>query len=334
MERSGGIFKQLAVLGDPLRARILLLLERQELTVSELCAVVQAPQPSVSRHLKALANSGWVSSHAEGTHRRYSLSDDRLEPSNRALWAVVRRETLATSAAAQDERRLRNVLAARRSRSREFFTSAAGQWDATRDELFGPGFHLHALLGLLDETWIAGDLGCGTGQVAEALAPFVSRVIAVDESTAMLRAARRRLQGTANVDFRKGNLEALPVDDADLDVATLLLVLHHLADPTKALSEVRRALKPGGRLVIVDMLPHDRDDYRRSMGHVWLGFSEEQLGRHLEQAGFSSVVFRALPIHPKSKGPALFAARARKPEIATPAGALAPVRSKTTVSQG
>ncbi len=327
MSRDAALFQQLAVLADPMRTRLLLLLERHELAVSELCAVVQAPQPTVSRHLKALADAGWVASRADGTHRRYAAALGGLPAADRALWVVVRREAQAGRAAAQDERRLGTVLAARRTRSREFFTGAADRWDATRDALFGPGFFLQALPALLEPASVAGDLGCGTGQIAEALAPWVSRVIAVDESAAMLRAARRRLGGLPHVELRRGDLAALPVETASLDVATLVLVLHHLPDPAPALREAARALKPGGRLLIVDMLPHDRDEYRRTMGHAWLGFSRDQIGPALEDAGLGAVTLHPLASHPKSRGPALFAARAQRHDVES-AGAASPAAKR------
>jgi SAM-dependent methyltransferase len=128
----------------------------------------------------------------------------------------------------------------------------------------------------------------------------------------MLLAARHRLQHLANVDVRRGELEALPIQDDELDAATLLLVLHHLPDPAEALREAARVLKPGGRLLISDMLPHDREVYRQQMGHVWLGFSRETLGRLLETAGFEHVRVTAMPTDANAKGPALFVAGATR----------------------
>src|SRR5262249_39117069 len=150
-------------------------------------------------------------------------------------------------------------------------------------------FHLAALAALADSEWIVGDLGCGTGAVSAALAPFVAHVIAVDTSAAMLQAAKKRLRDTTNVDLRRGDLEALPIDDARLDAATLMLVLHHVPEPVRALAEVARVLKPGGRLLLVDMLPHDRESYRQQMGHVWLGFSEDQLREWFDENGFNDM---------------------------------------------
>src|SRR6185503_12886871 len=149
-------------------------------------------------------------------------------------------------------------------------------------------FHLAALAALAEPTWVVADLGCGTGQVSASIAPFVARVIAVDASAAMLQAAKKRLHGIHNIELRRGELEALPIDDARIDAATLMLVLHHVPEPERALHEVARVLKPGGRLVIVDMLPHDRDSYRQQMGHVWLGFSDDHVRRLLSESGFDS----------------------------------------------
>jgi ArsR family transcriptional regulator len=310
--RLPAILDHLSALADTTRSRILLLLDRHELTVSELCGIMQLPQSTVSRHLKALADSGWISARAEGTSNVYAMTRDDLDASARRLWALVREQVGPTPAAMNDQRRVLTVLAERRTKSQEFFSSSAGQWDRLRDDLFGERVHLAALPAFADSEWTVGDLGCGTGQVTATLAPFVGRVIAVDASAAMLQAARKRLQGFENVELRRGELEALPIDDARLDAATLALVLHHVPEPGRALAEVARVLKPRGRLLIVDMLPHDRDSYRQQMGHVWLGFPDEHLRRILDESGFGDVRIVPLSPDPKSKGPGLFVATAKR----------------------
>jgi ArsR family transcriptional regulator len=307
------IFDTMSALSDVTRCRMLLVLERQELAVSELCAVLQMPQSTVSRHLKTLGDERWVVSRADGPSRLYTMDAERLEAAERRLWGLVREQVAASSAAAQDAQRLRSVLAERRSKSQEFFSSAAGQWDRMRAEMFGQRLDLLSLLALLDAEWTIGDLGCGTGQISASLAPFVGRVIAVDDSAAMLAAARKRLAGVANVTLERGRLESLPIEDATLDAAVLFLVLHYLDDPASALREARRTLRPGGRLLITDMTPHDRDDYRRTMGHVWQGFSREAITAWLESAGFTSIRYQPLPADPIAKGPTLFAASAVVP---------------------
>jgi ArsR family transcriptional regulator len=312
LARPPAILDHLSALSDTTRSRVLLLLDRNELSVSELCSVLQLPQSTVSRHLKALSDSGWVASRAEGTSNVYAMQRDELDAPARRLWALVREQVSSTPAAAHDQRRVQIVLADRRSKSQEFFTSSAGQWDRLRDELFGDRFHLAALPAFADAEWTVGDLGCGTGQMSAALAPFVRRVIAVDASAAMLQAARKRLGAFENIELRRGDLEALPIDDGRLDAAAMALVLHHLPDPAAVMGEVARVLKPGGRVLVVDMLPHDRESYRQQMGHVWLGFSEEQLKRFLEEGRFGDVRVIPLPPDPKSKGPGLFVATAKR----------------------
>jgi ArsR family transcriptional regulator len=306
------VVDQLSVLSDAIRVRMLAVLEGRELTVSELCDVVQLPQSTVSRHLKTLLDGDWVSSRRDGTRRLYTLPLSDIDPSAKQLWQVVREQLAASAAATDDDRRLKQILERRKTQSEAFFSSSAGQWDRLREELFGATSHLRALAGLLDPQQVIGDLGCGTGQMSQWLAPFSNRIIAVDSSREMLRAARERLSGQPHVDLRQGSLEKLPVDAGELDVALLLLVLHHLPEPKRALAEAARALKPGGRLLILDMLPHEREEYRQTMGHVWLGISEKQMRQWLQEAEFTTIRWQPLPPDPKTKGPSLFVATARR----------------------
>jgi SAM-dependent methyltransferase len=306
------ILDHMTALSDPTRCRMLMLLEKHELTVSEICAVLQLPQSTVSRHLKTLADDDWVASRRDGTSRFYSMPVDDLDSGAKRLWPLIREQVTPTAGAAQDDRRLRGVLTRRRAKSQEFFATAAGGWDRLRGELFGDEFFLWAVLGLIDPTLVVGDLGCGTGQLTETVAPYVRRVISVDGSTDMLDAARQRLGGAKNVDLRQGELEGLPIDAGELDVAMLSLVLHYSPAPPRALAEVGRVVRKGGRVLVVDMLPHDRQEYQQQMGHVWLGFSEKQITRFLAGAGFGEVRVRMLPADPDAKGPGLFAAMAVK----------------------
>jgi len=300
---------RLSALADPIRTRILLVLERHELTVSELRTVLQLPQSTVSRHLKVLADAAWVGSREDGTSNRYRLDTKGLDAGTKRLWSAVRGEAEQLPAARRDAERVAGVLADRHTRSQAFFASSAAQWDKLRGELFGVRTELFALVGLLDERAQVGDLGCGTGQLAEVMAPFVSRVIAVDESAAMLKAARARLAALDHVELREGSLETLPIEDGALDLAVVSLVLHYVADPAAVLAEIRRTLRPtGGRLLLVDMLPHDHAEYRQTMGHVWLGFDPTQLRDWALHAGFRSIRHHALPTAPLAKGPTLFTA--------------------------
>jgi len=127
----------------------------------------------------------------------------------------------------------------------------------------------------------------------------------------MLELAEKRLERFDNVELRLAELESLPLDDNSVDASTLILVLHHLERPELAVHEAARVLKPTGRLLIVDILPHDRAEYRMEKGHVWLGFSENEIDEYLTAAGFESIRFQHLPPAPEAKGPNLFAVSAR-----------------------
>jgi ArsR family transcriptional regulator len=136
----------------------------------------------------------------------------------------------------------------------------------------------------------------------------VKQVIAVDSSAAMLKAAKKRTAEFSNIDLRRGELEALPIEDASCDAALLLLVLTYAEDEQKVLSEMSRVLKPGGRAVVMDLLPHDRDDFRRQMGQRKMGFAPESITQLLGACGFANATAHALPPQPNTKGPALFLA--------------------------
>ena len=298
-------------LGDENRLRILTLLERHEFTVSELVSVLQLPQSTVSRHLKVLADDGWVRRRQDGKTRYYRLEGE-LEPGAGELWQLTAGTLAGARWAADDAERAQSVLAERRERAVAFFSESAAEWDALRDELFGSDARFAALFGLLEPEWVVGGLGAGTGTLANMIAPFVTRVVAVDRSPEMLAAAAVRLGERDNVDIREGELEALPVDDDALDLAVLMLVLHFAVDPGRVLAEAARALAPGGRLLVLDMRAHDRDEYRETMGHLWPGFTEDQMRDWTCLAGLEAYHHIPLAPEPGASGPALFAATARK----------------------
>lgn len=313
---SVSILDRISALADPTRSRILLLLDGQELMVGEICAVLQLPQSTVSRHLKILSDEGWIVARGEGTSRFYSMVRSKLDPSAKRFWHIVREQMSSSPAAVEDARRLESVLAqrvaARRSRTQIFF-STSNAWDAMRAEMIGTRTDLLAMLNLLDEQLVVGDLGCGTGHLTDALAPCVRRVIAVDESGPMLSATRERLRKRSNVELRTGTVEDLPIEDGELDVAILFLVAHFIADPAALMHEVQRVLKPGGKFLLVDFIIHERTDYAIQLGHVWQGFDEPQVLGWLQDGGFVGCRYRALPSDPAAKGPSLFSATARKP---------------------
>src|SRR3954451_24072295 len=161
MDNAAAIFDDLSTLADATRGRVLLVLERHELTVSELCSVLQLPQSTVSRHLTTLSNTTWVASRRDGTSRYYTLALDSRDASTRRLWSLLRDQVSTTPGADQDARRLKGVLARRQTKSEEFFASAAGQWDRLRQEMFGRASTLPVFPALREPTLELGDLGCG-----------------------------------------------------------------------------------------------------------------------------------------------------------------------------
>lgn len=305
--------EQLSSLAEPTRLRILRLLDREELSVRELGDVIQVPQSTVSRHLKQLSTAGWLTRRSVGTTAFYAMTIDDLEERHRKLWLAIKDDLMSVPEAEGDDVRLRHVLHNRATDSRTFFGRVAGEWDEVRASLFGPGFTSPALLSLIDPRWTVADLGCGTGNVAELISPCVKSVIAVDTSGPMLEAARKRLAGCGNVEFREGDLDGLPLADGSVDAGVISLVLHHLDDARSALRESFRVLRAGGLLVVIEMRAHDREEYKRLMGHKRLGFEPGELEALMTEIGFAGVSVRDLPAEPGTKGPPLLVVRAQRP---------------------
>ncbi|MCG6924678.1 MAG: metalloregulator ArsR/SmtB family transcription factor [Acidobacteria bacterium] len=292
-------------LADPTRLRLLRLLERRELGVAELVEILQLPQSTVSRHLKILADQGWVASRSQGTMNLYRMTPSDLEPSARALWKVARRETGEWATARQDDLRLDHHLSNGGRRAEEFFAGAAAHWDKLRREQYGDRYGVIGLLALLPASDVVADLGCGTGSALADLAGHVKRVIGVDSSTEMLKAARQRTREMSNVELYRAPLESLPIRDGECDAATMFLALSYVADPTRALAEMARILRPGGRAVVVDLMSHDREAFRIEMGQRHLGFEPAALESLAEEAGLEGVTTRPLVPEPGAQGPAL-----------------------------
>lgn len=302
-------------LSDATRLRLLRLLEDHELGVTELVHILQMPQSTISRHLKVLADQGWVTSRPQGTTNLYRMAE-APDATARRLWQWAREQTEAWPTVQHDALRLARLLARREPGGPAFFAGAASKWDRLRDEMYGRSFAESAVAALLPPDAVIADLGCGTGTMTAALAPWVDRVIGVDQSAAMLKTARRRTAGLDNVELRKGSLEALPLEDESCDGALLVLALAYVDDPAPVLGEMARVARAGGRGVVVDLLRHDRDEFRREMGQRRMGFEPDELKTLMADAGFTDVRCRPLPPDAGAKGPALLLAtgtRTRRP---------------------
>jgi ArsR family transcriptional regulator len=271
----------------------------------------------VSRHLKLLMDRGLVRSRSRGTTNLYRMVVSELPASARRLWLVAREQTEGWATLQHDKLRLERRLAGRQRDSQAFFAGASSRWDRLRRELYGEAFTRSALCALLPPEAVVADLACGTGTVAAEIAPHVARVIAVDHSPAMLSAARKVTARFSNVELLRGDLASLPIPDGSCDAALLLLALTYVAEPQPAVDEMARILKPGGRAVVVDLLAHDRDDFRREMGQQRLGFEPETLRALLSEAGFAGAVCRELPPAVGARGPALVLASGARPKART-----------------
>lgn len=299
-------------LSDPSRLRLLQLLERHELGVAELGDVLQLPQSTISRHLKMLTEEGWLRSRRLGTTHLSMLNIDGLSGPQARLWQISREQIADWPSVRQDELRLQRCLQSRVDDTRKFFTGAAHEWDQLRRSLYGDDFSWHAMVALLSANTVVADLGCGTGELLQELAPHVKRAIGVDNTPAMLEAAGKRLSNAKNVELLQGDLESLPIESTTVDATISVLALSYVAEPAHCTAEMARVLKPGGRAVIVDVTEHDREEFRVSMGQNRLGFDDDSITQLLKDSGFKSVRVTHLPPAANVKGPALFLASAVK----------------------
>ncbi len=297
-------------LSDLTRTRLLRILDQAELTVVELCTVLQLPQSTVSRHLKMLSEDGWLISRRDGTSNLYAL--ENLEDTRSRLWDLVKEQTSGDLVSRQDDTRLEQVLLERSNRSQSFFSSAASKWDHLRNELFGSRLDAWTFSALLPSDWVVADLGCGTGPLVQMLAPHVKEVYGIDSSAEMLKAAKERVSKFKNVILKKADLYRLPIENSCVDAVLLSIVLPYLEQPKIAFAEAARITKPNGRLVLIDLLPHDRVEYRQELNHAWFGFSTDEVAGMLNESGWSVERSIHLPPQMEAKGPNLFLCVAKR----------------------
>ena len=265
------------------------LLEEGELSVAELQEITKLAQSRISTHLGLLSETAIVIARREGKRTYYRLQPDRASEEGR-LVALAVRGASELPEHARDELNRRRVVTLRDEQAQVYFNQVAGRFDRS----YGPGRSWqafgHLLLRILPPLAVA-DLGSGEGLLAELLARSCKQVIAVDNSEKMVEfgARKARKNGVENLEFRLGDLSRPPIDDGVVDLVILSQALHHAEDPQKALQEAHRILKPGGRVMILDLLRHTFGQAHELYGDRWLGFEEADLHRWLEAAGFRAV---------------------------------------------
>ena len=281
------IVKILRVVADPNRLRILLLLRGEELSVAELQEILTMGQSTISTHLSLLKQAGLVEDRRTGKSNLYRINAGTTEGILADLLTQTRHEILE---AGVDQTAMRRVLRKRQDRMRSFFDSVAGRLG--KDYVPGKSWKsmAEALLRLMPPMVIA-DLGAGEGAFALLLAQRAKRVIAVDTSAKMIEVGRDQAlrHGIENVEFRLGDMEELPIDSESVDIVFFSQSLHHALHPERAATEAARILKPGGRIVILDLVKHRFEEARELYADEWLGFGEPELEAMLERAGFVNV---------------------------------------------
>lgn len=276
----------LKLLAEPTRLRLLGLLAHEELAVHELVRITGVPQSRVSNHLSLLKRAGLVRDRREGSWAFHSLvpAED-----GGAITAELFAATIAPwwggGDSAADRAALEVVREQRRERSREAHDALADRWTEVGQEFRSGAVRSEAVAWSMPSGMVAADLGCGAGFLSRRLSDSFGRVIAVDHSEKMLETARERGLPDS-VELRRGELDKLPIDSDSVDTAFAHLVWHHLADLSAAAREIARILKPGGTVVISDLMPHDQDWMRDAMGDLRLGMPPETVRNTLDHAGF------------------------------------------------
>lgn len=290
MERLLTIWRALA---DPSRVRILLLVRRMELSVGELAAVLAQSQPRVSRHIRILDDAGLVRRAKEGAWVFVRLGE--AATCAPVLSAI---DAISPEAGAGDQDRLAAVRAERAAVADSWFAAHATDWDRERS-LFTAEAAVEAAIeaALTGDLGVLVDVGTGTGRMIELLGRRARSALGIDRSPEMLRLARGRIEasGMRHAEVRRGDMYALPADAGSVDTLVLHQVLHFADDPMAVLAECARVLAPGGRLLVVDLMSHGREDLRTQQRHVRLGFGDEQVAGWMAAAGLQAGVVARLP---------------------------------------
>ncbi|MFQ5935704.1 MAG: ArsR/SmtB family transcription factor [Acidiferrobacterales bacterium] len=277
--------------GEHTRLRLLAILARAELTVSELTRILAQSQPRVSRHLKLLCDGGLLERSQEGAWVFYRLADNGTGAQlARALLDLLPANDAQLT---HDLQRLETIKAEHSAAAAKYFRENAARWDSIRSLYVAETDVEHAMLAALGDNPIDEllDLGTGTGRILQVFANRIRRGIGIDRSREMLAIARANLEG-ANLhhcQVRHGDIYNMSVPDGSIDAVTIHHVLHFLDEPAAAVTAAARTLKPGGRLLIVDFAPHQLEFLRAEYAHRRLGFTDDEVVKWCLGAGLMDV---------------------------------------------
>jgi ubiquinone/menaquinone biosynthesis C-methylase UbiE len=282
--------RTLKALADPLRLRVLAAVAEEELTVGEVQEVVASAQSAVSRNLAILREAGFVQDRKEGTSVYFSVRHNMPEPAGE-LFKSLQSRLAEIPEVKEDQARLEECRRRRLQRSQGYFESVAGDWERIRKSYFDDRVTSLAIEKLLPPDLTLADIGCGTGSLTFELARFARKVIGVDLSNEMLRRARAvaKEREVHNVEFRQGDALKLPLDSRCVDAAFCVMVLHFLPDPQRAIEGLCRVTRPGGSVILVDLVQHKQEWMRQQMAHQWLGFERALINRWFREGGAESV---------------------------------------------
>jgi ubiquinone/menaquinone biosynthesis C-methylase UbiE len=286
------MLQSLRLLADPSRLRILLLLEREELSVAELQEILSMGQSRISTHLAQMKHAGLVEDRRSGKSILYKIVHPRADDAKAfsQLLDVLRTAAGEIPEAENDAEALRLTMGRRRDRVRAYFDELAGKFG--RHYVPGRSWEglAETLLTLMSPMVVA-DLGAGEGTFSQLLARRAKKVIAIDNAEKMVEygAGLARKHGVKNLEYRLGDIEEIPIKDGTVDLAFFSQALHHATHPGRAVREAARILKPGGRIVILDLLRHNYNETRELYADVWLGFTELEVNRFLRENDFKKI---------------------------------------------
>ena len=302
--------KYFKALSDETRLRLLHLLLHHELKVGELVSVLDMGQSRISRHLKILAEAGLVDSLKEGVWGLYfAVKGGPGREFINSIQYLLKKDPVLQADLVQAAQ----VIEERRLTTQRFFSTIANSWELLKQEILGDFDLNQIIVNDMNNPAVAADLGCGTGDLLERMAPRAGKLIGVDSAPGMLARARKRFDDSdKRIEVRLGELEHLPLGNSEVDLAVVSLVLQYLEKPAAAIAEAARVIRPDGHFILADFERHRQTDLREKYGARWLGFDTEEVTQWLASNGF---VLAALDRHPLEQGLAVNVFQCRRQAV-------------------